>query len=131
MRVVANCAGRGKLRNGRVYLIVEIGEKVTLQHETKSVLEALVEPLEGAEGSEDETEVSSASTACPDGLMRLSRQGFFRQLRLPYARTYASIQDLTVKGLLALHDVDHEFICHRKLYVGLSRAQGRDFVMDP
>ena len=61
----------------------------------------------------------------------LPREKFFQQLRLPYARTYASVQGLTISGLIALHDVDHPHMCHRKLYVGLSRATGRQFVVVP
>ena len=87
-----------------------------------------METLESEEDSDDEPE-SSVATASPDGLVALSRQEFFRQLRLSYARTYASIQGLTIKGLLALHDVDHHHMCPRKLYVGISRAQGREFVI--
>ena len=50
-------------------------------------------------------------------------------MRLQYAVTYASAQGLTIRGLLALHDTGHQHFTWRMLYVGLSRATGRDRVV--
>ncbi len=50
-------------------------------------------------------------------------------MRLNYAITYASAQGLTIEGLLALWDTDHPHFNWRQLYVGLSRARGRDKVI--
>ncbi len=61
--------------------------------------------------------------------IKLKRSEFFRCMRLRYAVTYASAQGLTLQGLLALHDVGHRYFDWRKLYVGLSRATGRDQVI--
>jgi hypothetical protein len=36
---------------------------------------------------------------------------------------------LSIIGLIALLDVDHPYMDVRKLYVGLSRAQGREYVV--
>jgi hypothetical protein len=124
MRLIAQCSGRKKLRNGREYTILSIDQDVVLRYDPPG-LEALVE-----NGSDSETETSTASTP-PPKVVSLPRDKFFHQLRLPYARTYASVQGLTVTGLIALHDVDHPHMCHRKLYVGLSRAKGREFIVVP
>ncbi len=61
--------------------------------------------------------------------IQLKRSEFFRCMRLRYAVTYASAQGLTIQGLLALHDTGHKYFEWRKLYVGLSRATGRDQVV--
>jgi hypothetical protein len=102
-RVVACSKGR-KLRNGREYEILELGEVVTV-----------VAAVRGTRGSDEP--------------IRLKRSEFFRCLRLRYAVTYASAQGLTIEGLLALHDTGHRHFDWRKLYVGLSRATGRNKVV--
>ncbi len=61
--------------------------------------------------------------------LSLLRGEFFRSMRLNYAITYASAQGLTIEGLLALWDTDHRHFNWRQLYVGLSRARGRDKVI--
>ncbi len=61
--------------------------------------------------------------------IKLKRSEFFRCMRLRYAVTYASAQGLTLRGLIALRDVGHRHFDWRKLYVGLSRATGRDKVI--
>ena len=61
--------------------------------------------------------------------IQLKRGEFFRSLRLKYAVTYASAQGITVDGLLALHDTAHAHFDWRKLYVGLSRATGKNKVI--
>lgn len=96
-RVVACSKGR-KLRNGREYEIIELGEAIVVREGAK-------EPI------------------------KLKRSEFFRCMRLRYAVTYASAQGLTIEGLLALHDTGHQYFDWRKLYVGLSRATGRDKVV--
>ena len=59
----------------------------------------------------------------------LKRAEFFRAMRLRYAITYAGVQGLTIEGLLALHDTGHTHFDWSMLYVGLSRATGRDKVI--
>jgi hypothetical protein len=105
LRVVANCRGR-KLRNGRAYEIVKLAKDVTIR------------PC---------TEHSDQSDASND--IMLSRAKLFRAVRLPHAVTYASAQGLTISGLVALHDTSHVHFDWRKLFVGLSRATGRDRVI--
>jgi hypothetical protein len=95
-RVVACSKGR-KLRNGREYEILELGDVIVVRG--------------------------------GDEIIRLKRSEFFRCMRLRYAVTYASAQGLTIEGLLALHDTGHKYFEWRKLYVGLSRATGRDKVI--
>jgi hypothetical protein len=95
-RVLACSRGR-KLRNGREYEIVGLSARVVLRE-----------------------------TSQPTQDLTLSRAEFFRAMRLPYAVTYASAQGLTIEGLLALHDVDHMHFSWRHLYVGMSRARGRE-----
>jgi hypothetical protein len=43
-------------------------------------------------------------------------------LRLTFALTYASIEGMTIPGILRLHDGDHPRFDWRKLFVGLSRG---------
>jgi len=105
MKVVACCKGR-KLRNGRAYYIQSIGDKQVI--------------LEPAEASGD---------VAADKPVTLTRAAFFKQLRLPFAVTYASAQGLTLEGLIALHDTRHTYFDWRKLFVGLSRARGMDKVV--
>ena len=50
-------------------------------------------------------------------------------MRLRYALTYASIQGITVKGLLALHDTSHLHFDRTKLFVGASRAVASDLLV--
>jgi hypothetical protein len=45
-----------------------------------------------------------------------------RLLRLTFALTYASIEGMTLPGLLRLHDGSHPRMDWRKLNVGLSRG---------
>ena len=59
----------------------------------------------------------------------LKRAEFFRAMRLRAAITYAGAQGLTIEGLVALHDTGHTHFDWRMLYVGLSRATGRDKVI--
>ena len=61
--------------------------------------------------------------------LELKRLEFFRSMRLRYAVTFASAQGLTLEGLVALHDTSHRYMDWRKLYVGLSRATGRNKVI--
>jgi energy-coupling factor transporter ATP-binding protein EcfA2 len=51
-----------------------------------------------------------------------------RVLRLTYALTYASIEGMTLPGILRLHDGTHPRMCWRKLNVGLSRGTAADNV---
>ena len=126
MRMIAQCAGRKKLRNGREYTILSIGQEVVLRHDPPG-LEALVESE-----SDSETETATSASTPPPKLVSLPRDKFFSDsCGPPNARTDASVQGLTITGLIALHDVNHPHMCHRKLYVGLSRAKGREFIVVP
>jgi len=105
MKAVACCKGR-KLRNGRAYNIQSIGDK-----------QVTIEPAE------------ASGDVAADKPVTLTRAAFFKQLRLPFAVTYASAQGLTLEGLIALHDTKHTHFDWRKLFVGLSRARGLDKVV--
>ncbi len=59
----------------------------------------------------------------------LSRAVFFKSFRLRYTRTYASIQGVTIEGLLAMHDTDHTYFDRTKLFVGASRAKAHDLLV--
>jgi hypothetical protein len=59
----------------------------------------------------------------------LPRRKFFVSFRMQYARTYASVQGLTIRSLLALHDTDNPHFDWRKLFVGTSRAVASDHLV--
>ena len=111
---MAHCRGR-KLWNGRAYEIVKLGKDVMLR--------PCSEDLAG------QPELSGECAPPSDSDIVLSRAEFFRAVRLPYAVMYASAQDLTISGLLGLHDTAHMHFDWRKLFVGLSRATGYDCVI--
>ena len=96
---VVACCKGRKLRNGRAYEIMHLGSSHVVIRAEEE------EPIQ------------------------LKRGEFFRCLRLKYAVTYASAQGITVGGLLALHDTAHAHFDWRKLYVGLSRATGKNKVI--
>jgi hypothetical protein len=50
------------------------------------------------------------------------------QLRLSYARTYASVQGTEFAGTLRLHDTQNRNFTHRHLYVALSRAKAAHLI---
>jgi hypothetical protein len=79
---------------------------------------------DGGEGGEEPTqEAAQAKTVV------LSRAVFFKSFRLRYTRTYASIQGVTIEGLLALHDTNHTYFDRTKLFVGASRAKAHDLLV--
>ena len=61
--------------------------------------------------------------------VELTRKAFFRSMRLGYALTYASIQGVTIKTLLALYDTTHPHFDSRHLFVGTSRAIASDMLV--
>ena len=61
--------------------------------------------------------------------VELTRKAFFRSMRLQYALTYASIQGVTIKTLLALYDTSHPHFDSRHLFVGTSRAIASDVLV--
>jgi hypothetical protein len=100
MLVVAKTNSK-KLKNALPYEIVTIGESnVTLRLKLE----------------DDETHEE----------IELSHGQFFKAVRLGYALTYASIQGVTIRTLIALHDTGHAHFDRRKLFVGVSRATASD-----
>jgi hypothetical protein len=65
----------------------------------------------------------------PEAEVQMSRKAFFQTFRLNYALTYASIQGVTIKTLLALHDTSHVHFNPRHLFVGTSRAIASDMLI--
>ena len=63
------------------------------------------------------------------GAFTLSRLDFFRHTRLPYCVTLASIQGITVDGLVAVHDTKHTHVTSRLLFVALSRARAHNQII--
>lgn len=109
MLVEARCNGR-KLKNALPYEIVAFeGDSVRLK--------LAVATTDADDESTTATEVT------------LSRRKFFTSMRLRYARTYASIQGLTISGLMALHDTGHAHFDLCKLFVGTSRAVASDLLV--
>ena len=108
--VTACCTGGAsgsKLKNALAYEILAIdGDAVRLR--------LAVEPSDADAEGDDASEVATEVT--------LSRRRFFTSMRLRYAMTYASVQGVTIKTLLALHDTSHWHFDRTKLFVGTSRA---------
>ena len=104
--VISRCTSR-KLKNALPYEILAFeGNSVRLR-------------LAGqASDADDESEAPCE--------VELSRTSFFKSMRLQYALTYASIQGVTIRSLLALHDTSHPHFDARKLFVGASRAVAYD-----
>ena len=112
MVVMACCSGH-KLKNALPYQIVAFkGESV--------VVRCATEPTD----ADDDESVSDEP-----GEILLSASRFFSSMRLRYALTYASVQGVTVKTLLALHDTSHAHFDLRKLFVGSSRAVANDLLV--
>ncbi len=64
--------------------------------------------------SEEEVALSNGAT--------LRREQVCRCTRLAHCLCYASVQGLTLPGVVRLEDTDSPLFCLRKLYVGISRA---------
>ena len=60
------------------------------------------------------------------GTFEIKHEEAARVLRLTFALTFASIEGMTIPGILRLHDGDHPRFDWRKLDVGLSRGTGAD-----
>ena len=56
------------------------------------------------------------------GTFEIKSDDAAKMLRLTYALTYASIEGMTLFGVVRLHDLNHAHMCWRKLNVGLSRG---------
>jgi hypothetical protein len=98
-----------KIKNALPYEIVSFAEKeVTLRLAT-----------EPSDADDDDESVV-------DTEIRMPFDTFFKSFRMRYALTYASVQGLTIAGLLALHDTAHARFDRRKLFVGASRAKTFD-----
>ena len=109
MVVMSRCTSR-KLKNALAYEIVAFeGDVVRLRLASQ------------ASDADDESEAPVE--------VELKRKAFFKSMRLQYALTYASIQGVTVKTLLALHDTSHPHFNARQLFVGASRAVAHDLLI--
>ena len=71
-------------------------------------------------------EVNEEMVRLTNGLV-LTHEQAVQSLRLCYALTYASIQGLTLPGVVRL-DTRSDYFTLKHLYVGLSRATGADLV---
>ena len=58
----------------------------------------------------------------------LRRKQICKCTRLAHCLCYASVQGLTLPGVVRLEDTDALLFCLRKLYVGVSRATAADLV---
>jgi len=116
MVVVACCSGR-KLRNATPYEILAIDADCVRVRAVELSAQGGLEEEDAEEESEPASEI------------RLSRQHFFRSMRLRYCLTYASVQGVTCRSLLALHDTEHAHFDRRKLFVGTSRAVASDLLV--
>ena len=58
----------------------------------------------------------------------LRREQVCKCTRLAHCLCYASVQGLTLPGVVRLEDTDAPLFCLRKLYVGVSRATAADLV---
>ena len=56
------------------------------------------------------------------GTFEIKHEEAARVLRLTFALNFASLEGMTIPGILRLHDGDHPRIDWRKLFVGLSRG---------
>ena len=56
------------------------------------------------------------------GIFEIKHEEAARVLRLTAALTYASIEGMTLPGVVRLHDGDHPRMDWRKLFVGISRG---------
>ena len=58
----------------------------------------------------------------------LRREQVCKCTRLAHCLCYASVQGLTLPGVVRLEDIDSSLFCLRKLYVGVSRATAAGLV---
>jgi hypothetical protein len=74
--------------------------------------------------------LSSNSVTLEDevGTFEIKHEEAAKLLRLTYGLTYASVEGMTLPGVLRLHDVSHSRMCWRKLNVGLSRGTAFNLV---
>ena len=62
------------------------------------------------------------------GTFEIKHEEAARVLRLTFALTYASIEGMTLTGIVRLHDGNHPRFDWRKLFVGVSWGTGADDV---
>ena len=65
---------------------------------------------------------------CLSSGAKLGREQVCKCTRLAHCLCYASVQGLTLPGVLRLEDSDWLLFCLRKLYVGISRATAAEKV---
>jgi hypothetical protein len=104
--VTACCSGR-KVKNALPYEILAIEADCVR-------LRLAATPSDADNIDDDASEIATEIV--------LSRRKFFMSMRLRYSLTYASVQGVTIKTLLALHDTSHPHFDRTKLFVGTSRA---------
>ena len=127
-RVIACCGGR-RLRNGLVYEIESLGEQVVIRR--PDVMD-LAQFSEDAAAIDDDDVTDSDRSSLESNIaatIELPQAKFFRSVRLTHAVTYASIQGLTIDGLIALHDTSHHHFRAKHLFVALSRARGASSII--
>ncbi len=75
-------------------------------------------------------EVSSLTDeeVCLSNGVKLGREQVCKCTRLAHCLCYASVQGLTLPGVVRLEDTDSPSFCLRKLYVGISRATAAEKV---
>ena len=76
------------------------------------------------------TEVTSLTEdeVCLSSGAKLGRELVCKCTRLAHCLCYASVQGLTLPGVVRLEDTDSPMFCLRKLYVGVSRATSASLV---
>ena len=63
---------------------------------------------------------------CQEGELKLTFSQVASLMRLPFVRTYASVQGTEFSEALRLHDVGSKHFTMRHLFVALSRAKDRN-----
>ena len=121
-RTMTRRRGAG-MQNGVEYRIKEIGDKVSLEPWAQLV------PQDDAADDSDSDDGGAPTEPEETGAFTLSRLDFFRHTRLPYCVTLASIQGITVDGLVAVHDTKHTHFTPRMLFVALSRARAHNQII--
>ena len=72
--------------------------------------------------------VEVTSEVCLSHGATLRREQVCKCTRLAHCHCYASVQGLTLPGVVRLEDTDSPLFCLRKLYVGISRATAAEKV---
>ncbi len=74
------------------------------------------------------TSLTDEEVCLSDGAT-LRREQVCKCTRLAHCLCYASVQGLTLPGVIRLEDTDSPLYCLRKLYVGISRATSAEQVV--